>query len=86
MARRHSPDQPPGARLARSYLTVRAEQGAEQQPRAQEGLADTVRLPRLDQTQLNSPEAHAQFRLAMLARGATSGGPWFLLAQARQSR
>jgi len=31
--------------------------------------------------QLNSPEAHAQYRLAILARLATGGAPWFTLAR-----
>jgi hypothetical protein len=39
-----------------------------------------VRLPRLVAVQLNSPEAHAQYRLAILARLATGGAPWFTLA------
>ena len=40
----------------------------------------TVRLPRLMAVQLNSPEAHAQYRLGILARLATGGARWFLLA------
>jgi hypothetical protein len=43
-------------------------------------LRGTVRLPRLASVQLNSPEAHAQYRLAVLARLATGGAPWFSLA------
>ena len=41
----------------------------------------TVRLPRLDAVQLNSPEAHAQYRLGVLARAATRGDAWFTLAE-----
>lgn len=80
--RRRSNAEPPGARLARSYLAVRAEQALEHQPRAAEanGLRGTVRMPRLDRTHLNSPEAHAQYRLALLAKLASGGEPWFLLA------
>jgi hypothetical protein len=79
-SRRRKGDRP-GARLARSYLVVRADQSADRQPeRAQPGLASTVRLPRLDAVQLNSPEAHAQYRLAVLARLATGGAHWFVLA------
>jgi uncharacterized MAPEG superfamily protein len=64
----------PGARLARSYLVVRAEQSADRQPREVSArLQGTVRLPQLQATQLNSPEAHAQYRLAVLARLATGG-------------
>jgi hypothetical protein len=37
-------------------------------------------MPQLGTTQLNSPEAHAQYRLAILARLATGGAPWFTLA------
>jgi hypothetical protein len=71
----------PGARLAHSYLVVRAGQSADRQPeRAQPALSGTVRLPRLDAVQLNSPEAHAQYRLAVLARLATGGAHWFVLA------
>ncbi len=72
----------PGARLARSYLAVRAEQGSERQPK--DGsvlLKGTAAIPRLDSSQLNSPEAHAQYRLAVLARLATAGEPWFVLAE-----
>ncbi len=72
----------PGARLARSYLVMRAEQGTDRQP--DDGgakLRGTVRLPRLAAVQLNSPEAHAQYRLAILARLATGGAPWFTLAR-----
>jgi hypothetical protein len=71
----------PGARLARSYLVMRAEQGADRQPRdVSPRLSGTVRLPKLIAVQLNSPEAHAQYRLAILARLATGGAPWFTLA------
>ena len=62
---------------------MRAEQGADKQPReAPPRLRGTVRLPRLTAVQLNSPEAHAQYRLAILARLATGGAPWFTLAVA----
>ena len=48
----------PGARLARSYLVVRAEQSADRQPREVSArLQGTVRLPQLAATQLNSPPA-----------------------------
>ena len=58
-----------------------AEQGADRQPaESQTRLRGTVRLPRLVTIQLNSPEAHAQYRLAILARLATGGAPWFTLA------
>ena len=71
----------PGARLARSYLVMRAEQWADRQPRdAAPRLRGTVRLPRLVSVQLNSPEAHTQYRLAILARLATGGAQWFVLA------
>ena len=40
-----------------------------------------MRLPRLMAVQLNSPEAHAQYRLGILARLATGGARWFTLAQ-----
>ena len=71
----------PGARLARSYLGVRAEQSADRQPRdVPPRLHGTVRMPQLGTTQLNSPEAHAQYRLAVLARLATGGAAWFTLA------
>lgn len=73
---------PPGSRLARSYLNVRAEQSGEQQPKG--GPSDvrhSVALPRLDRTHLNSPEAQAQYRLAVLARLSASGHAWFTLAQ-----
>ena len=81
--RRRSPERP-GARLARSYLVMRAEQGVDRQPReGSSRLRGTVRLPRLVSVQLNSPEAHAQYRLAVLARLATGGAPWFMLAGAR---
>ena len=80
MPRRRNAERP-GARLARSYLVMRAEQGADRQPaEAQSRLRGTVRLPRLATIQLNSPEAHAQYRLAILARLATGGAPWFTLA------
>ena len=74
----------PGARLARSYLVMRAEQWTDRQPHDQSPrLRGTVRLPQLASVQLNSPEAHAQYRLAILARLATGGAPWFTLATAR---
>jgi uncharacterized MAPEG superfamily protein len=77
--RRHA--ERPGARLARSYLVVRAEQSADRQPRdVSARLQGTVRLPQLEATQLNSPEAHAQYRLGVLARLATGGAAWFTLA------
>ena len=80
MPRRRNAERP-GARLARSYLVVRAEQSADRQPRDVTGrLQGTVRLPFLEATQLNSPEAHAQYRLAVLARLATGGAAWFTLA------
>jgi len=60
---------------------MRAEQWADHQPDDQPPqLHGTVRLPRLVSVQLNSPEAHAQYRLAILARLATGGAPWFTLA------
>ena len=81
MPRRRNAERP-GARLARSYLVMRAEQGADRQPaEAHTRLRGTVRLPRLATIQLNSPEAHAQYRLAILARLATGGAPWFTLAR-----
>jgi hypothetical protein len=84
MPRRRNAERP-GARLARSYLAVRAEQSADRQPREHSPrLSGTVRLPRLGSTQLNSPEAHAQYRLAVLARLATGGAQWFTLAAAAQ--
>jgi hypothetical protein len=83
MPRRRNAERP-GARLARSYLIMRADQGADRQPRdAATKLRGSVRLPRLGATQLNSPEAHAQHRLAILARLATGGAPWFTLAGKR---
>jgi hypothetical protein len=79
--RRRNNAERPGARLARSYLVMRAEQCADRQPRdGLPRLRGTVRLPRLGAVQLNSPEAHAQYRLAVLARLATGGAPWFTLA------
>jgi hypothetical protein len=59
---------------------MRAEQWADRQPDDQPSLQSSVRLPRLASVQLNSPEAHAQYRLAILARLATGGAPWFTLA------
>ncbi len=60
---------------------MRAEQTADRQPKdAVPKLRGTVGLPRLVSIQLNSPEAHAQYRLAILARLATGGAPWFTLA------
>lgn len=80
MPRRRNAERP-GARLARSYLVMRAEQSTERQPReVGRRLAGTVRMPHLESVQLNSPEAHAQYRLAVLARLATGGAPWFTLA------
>jgi hypothetical protein len=62
---------------------MRADQTADRQPReVGPRLRGTVRLPLLDAVQLNSPEAHAQYRLAILARLATGGAPWFTLASA----
>jgi hypothetical protein len=85
MPRRRNAERP-GARLARSYLVMRAEQWADRQPHDQQSrLRGTVRLPRLVSVQLNSPEAHAQYRLAILARLATGGAPWFTLAVAPRS-
>ena len=82
MARRRGDPEPSGVRLARSYLALRAGQSAEQQPkRVPRGLRGCVRIPRLDATHLNSPEAHAQYRLGFLARLAASGEPWFILAE-----
>ncbi len=61
---------------------MRAEQSADRQPHDEEArLGGTVRLPRLTSVQLNSPEAHAQYRLGILARLATGGARWFTLAQ-----
>jgi uncharacterized MAPEG superfamily protein len=61
---------------------MRAEQAIDRQPRdATPKLSGTVRLPRLVSVQLNSPEAHAQYRLAILARLATGGAAWFTLAR-----
>ena len=60
---------------------MRAEQTSDRQPSdALTKLRGTVRLPRLVAVQLNSPEAHAQYRLAILARLATGGARWFTLA------
>lgn len=73
--------EPPGARLARSYLVVRAGQVSEAQPRlGADAVRASVRLPRLDAVHLNSPEAHAQHRLAFLARLGAKGEEWFVLA------
>jgi hypothetical protein len=58
---------------------MRAEQWMDRQP-AEPQPDGTVRLPRLVSVQLNSPEAHAQYRLGILARLATGGARWFLLA------
>jgi hypothetical protein len=61
---------------------MRAEQWADRQPSdSSPRLRGTVRLPRLTAVQLNSPEAHAQYRLGILARLATGGAKWFTLAQ-----
>jgi hypothetical protein len=80
MPRRRNAERP-GARLARSYLVMRAEQWADRQPNdPSPKLRGTVRLPRLTAVQLNSPEAHAQYRLGILARLATGGAKWFTLA------
>jgi hypothetical protein len=81
MPRRRNAERP-GARLARSYLVMRAEQWADRQPQPKPQLHGTVRLPRLMAVQLNSPEAHAQYRLGILARLATGGAKWFTLARA----
>jgi hypothetical protein len=84
MPRRRNAERP-GARLARSYLMMRAEQWADRQPNEpSRKLPGTVRLPRLMSVQLNSPEAHAQYRLGILARLATGGAKWFLLARAHR--
>lgn len=81
MDRRRHPEQPRGSRLARSYLAVRAEQSAEPRPAAAEDeVRASVTLPRLDSVHLSSPEAQAQFRLAVLARMASSDERWFMLA------
>lgn len=82
MPRRRNAERP-GARLARSYLLMRAEQWCDRQPKESgPKLRGTVRLPRLMSVQLNSPEAHAQYRLGILARLATGGAKWFTLARA----
>lgn len=60
---------------------MRAEQTLDKQPGEPGPLTGTVRLPRLVSLQLNSPEAHAQYRLGVLARLATGGAPWFTLAR-----
>jgi hypothetical protein len=63
---------------------MRAEQAADRQPHDRGSrVRASVRLPRLASVQLNSPEAHAQYRLAILARLATGGAPWFILAGSR---
>ena len=59
---------------------MRAEQWADRQPHDAPRLRGTVRLPRITAMQLNSPEAHAQYRLGILARLATGGARWFTLA------
>jgi hypothetical protein len=60
---------------------MRADQSVDRQPREPgPRLRGTVRMPHLESVQLNSPEAHAQYRLAVLARLATGGAPWFTLA------
>ena len=80
MPRRRNAERP-GARLARSYLVMRADQAADRQPHdVTPRLRGTVRLPQLEAVQLSSPEAHAQYRLGILARLATGGAPWFALA------
>lgn len=72
----------PGRRLARSYLAVRAEQSAEGQPEhAEREVRATIRLPRLDRLHLSSPEAHAQYRVSLLARLTVGGEAWFTLAE-----
>ena len=82
MPRRRNAERP-GARLARSYLVMRAEQWADRQPRDPGSkVRGAVRMPRLLAIQLNSPEAHAQYRLGILARLATGGAKWFTLARA----
>jgi hypothetical protein len=81
MPRRRNAERP-GARLARSYLVMRAEQWADRQPEPNVHVRGTVRLPRLVAVQLNSPEAHAQYRLGILARLAMGGAKWFTLARA----
>lgn len=83
--RRHR--EPSSVRLAREYLSLRAGQSAENQPRkAADWLRGSVRLPRLDATHLNSPEAHAQYRLGFLARLAVAGNAWFVLAEPPTAR
>ncbi|MBV9173788.1 MAG: hypothetical protein JOZ81_27300 [Chloroflexi bacterium] len=83
MPRRRNAERP-GARLARSYLVMRAEQTADRQPHELGArLRGTVRLPQLWSVQLSSPEAHAQYRLGILARLATGGARWFSLAVSR---
>ena len=80
MPRRRNAERP-RARLARSYLVMRAEQAADCQPHEPgQRLRGTVRLPQLRAVQLSSPEAHAQYRLGILARLATGGARWFSLA------
>ena len=60
---------------------MRADQWSDRQPKEESArVHGTVRLPRLVSVQLNSPEAHAQYRLAILARLATGGARWFTLA------
>ena len=64
MPRRRNAERP-GARLARSYLVMRADQATDRQPReAGPRLRGTVRLPQLGTVQLSSPEAHAQYKMA----------------------
>ena len=83
MPRRRNAERP-GARLARSYLVMRAEQAADRQPHEPgPRLRGTVRLPQLAVVHLSSPEAHAQYRLGILARLATGGARWFSLAVSR---
>ena len=81
MPRRRNAERP-GARLARSYLVMRAEQWADRQPEPNARVRGTVRLPRLVAVQLNSPEAHAQYRLGILARLELGRAKWFTLARA----
>src|SRR5437588_10852072 len=85
MPRRRNAERP-GARLARSYLVMRAEQTSDRQPKdAETKLRGTVRLPRLVAIQLNSPEAHAQYRLAILDRLPTGAETWFKMTRASDS-
>jgi hypothetical protein len=84
MERRRRFDRSRAARLARSYLAVRAEQVSEQQPASGErDPFGTVAMPRLDVVHLNSQEALAQLRLVVLARNAVGEDSWFTLARTK---